>query len=317
MFWCPDCFCELTTSTHTDSAAPAGLTCPACGRTFSSRSGFYIFDQSEVVSTLDYGLEQKKLDFECAELVTRLHRYLRPRLGRIEGRRFLAVGCGAGSDIEELNRLGAEAYGMDFAYRISGWNARGSSKQHLFVSSAETIPFPPEFFDVILCMGVIEHVSEELVETGNYALLETQRNQFLRALFSKLKTGGALILTSPNRNFPVDFQHSGYGLFKALAKHSIYIHSPSTRFLESYYSLSRHFRGIGPHRCEAMPLAGFFGFNVVKLSPRLAVLKAAFDFYIRTLDRCPKPLRRSPLNPYIVLKVEKLGHDSTELRKVG
>ena len=309
MFCCPKCFSELTAIplANVQEEAPT-LGCSKCGKTYPSRSGFYSFDESEVVNSLDYGLHQKKLDIEYEELVNRLHRYIIPNLGRIEGRRILAVGCGAGSDIEELNRLGAEAYGMDFAYRVKSWNAKDAPKNHLFVSSADYIPFPPEFFDVILCMGVIEHVSEELVKTKNYTELDRQRGLFLKALFGKLKPDGILIVTSPNRNFPIDFQHNAYGHFKALTRSSIYTHSLFTRFLESYYSLSRHFRSLGEHKCEPMPLAGFFGFNVFKLSSRLAGLKRIFDAYIQILDRSPSFVRRSFLNPYIVLKVEKQGH---------
>lgn len=230
-------------------------------------------------------------------------------MGCMKGRRLLSVGCGAGSDIEELNKLGAEAYGMDFAYRTDGWRARGFAwpKHHLFVSSAARMPFPAEFFDVILCMGVIEHVSEDLLAKKEYAELERRRGLFLRALFAVLKPHGTLIITSPNRNFPIDFQHNAYRSPKALARFSVYTHSPFTRFLESYYSLSRHFRTIGEHKAEPMPLADFFGFNVFKLSSGLAAFKRTFEVYMRLLDSCPHFVKRSFLNPYLVLKIQKKG----------
>ncbi|MGB2676263.1 MAG: class I SAM-dependent methyltransferase [Candidatus Acidiferrum sp.] len=271
------------------------------------KNGFYVFDESELVNSLDYHLDKAKLDIECEELLNKLGRYLIPNLGSIKGSRILSVGCGAGSDIEKLNDLGAEAYGMDFAYRTEGWKARGvaPAKHYLFVSSAARIPFPVEFFDVILCMGVIEHVAEQLASRKEYAKLDGQRGLFLNALFGVLKPGGTLIITSPNRNFPIDFQHNAYGSPKVLAKFSVYTHSPFTRFLESYYSLSRHFERIGKHKAEPMPLVNFFGFNVFRLSSRLSGFKRIFETYIQALDNCPQFVRRSFLNPYVVLKIVK------------
>jgi 2-polyprenyl-3-methyl-5-hydroxy-6-metoxy-1,4-benzoquinol methylase/uncharacterized protein YbaR (Trm112 family) len=308
VFWCPDCSCALGAipSANVEGVTP-GLGCPECGKNFPLKNGFYVFDESELVSSLDYHLDKAKLDTESNELLNKLGRYLIPNLGGIKGSRILSVGCGSGSDIKELNDLGAEAYGMDFAYRTEGWKTNGfaSEKDHLFVSSAAKIPFPREFFDVVLCMGVIEHVVEELVSKKDYPELDRQRGLFLKTLFGMLKPGGTLIITSPNRNFPIDFQHNAYGSPKVLAKLSVYTHSPFTRFLESYYSLSRHFGRIGKHKAEPMPLVNFFGFNVFELSSRLSGFKRIFEAYIRALDSCPQFVRRSFLNPYVVLKIVK------------
>lgn len=300
MYWCPDCPCEL-------KELPDGFGCSDCGKIYPLKNGFCVFDDTALVNALDYGLDKLKLDIESEELLARLRRYLIPNLGRIEGTRILSVGCGSGSDIKELNCLGVEAYGMDFLYRTKDWTKRGFSKHRFFVSSAARIPFPIEYFDVVLCMGVIEHVSEARVLKREYAELDRERELFLKALFSMLKQGGSLIISSPNRNFPIDFQHNAYGVFKSLARFSIYVHSPFTHFLESYYSLSRHFRRIGKHKAESLPLVNFFGFNVLKLSPQLAIFKRLFEVYIRVLDNSPDSVRRSFVNPYIVLKIRKTG----------
>lgn len=283
-----------------------GFECTKCNNVYRLKNGFCVFDDSELVNTLDYGLDKLKLDIENKELVTKLHRYILPNIGSIEGRSILSVGCGAGSDIEELNRLGAEAYGMDFAYRARQWGVNDYNKHWLFVSSSDRIPFPVEYFDLIFCFGVIEHVSEELALKKNYASLDRERRSFLKDLFDVLKPGGMMIITSPNRNFPLDFQHNAYGWLNFLSRLSIYAHSPFTRFLESYYSLTHHFRRIGKNKVEPMPLVNFFGFNVFKLSPKLSHVKRFFDVYIKILDNMPNVFRKSFLNPYIVLKVIKL-----------
>jgi len=153
MYWCPSCLAELV-------ALPEAFRCSKCSQEFPLKNGFCVFEDSELVSSLDYGLSQEKLDIEREALLSRLRFYLIPRLGLRCGTRVLSVGCGAGSDIEELNLLGSEAYGMDFLYRTREWKARGLSKHRFFVSSTARLPFPRGHFDLILCMGVIEHVSE-------------------------------------------------------------------------------------------------------------------------------------------------------------
>lgn len=298
MFWCPNCKTQLQ--------AEERPRCGSCGSHYRLQDGFYVFDSSPLVATLEYGHDQYILDIENAELFDKLHRYIIPNLGELRGKKILSVGCGGGADIAELNQLGAQAYGMDFSYRVSQWRNQGLSLAHLFVSSSRRIPFPLNYFDVILCMGVIEHVSEQLLATQEYEKLSRERQEFLNILIGVLKPGGVFIITSPNRNFPIDFQHDVYGWLHFFRKYSIYVHSPFTRLLESYYSLLRHLSSVGVFRAEPLPLKDFFGFNVTKLSPRLALFRKFFEWYARALDVMPKYLRYSFLNPYIVLKITKL-----------
>lgn len=298
MYWCPGCLVGLVELAE-------AFRCPKCDHVYPLRNGFCVFDDSELVSSLDYGLSQEKIDIEREALLSRLHSYLLPHLNLGAGCRILAVGCGAGSDVEELNRLGAEAYGMDFLYRTRDWKARDLSKHRFFISSTAKLPFPWDHFDLVLCMGVIEHVSEFRLGRREYRALARERRDFLQALFGLLKSGGSLIVTSPNRSFPIDFQHD-HGMFPLLARLSIYPHSPFTRFLESYHSVSRYLREIGEHRTEPMPLGGFFQFNVFRLSPPLRLFGKLFKAYIWALDHSPDFIRRSFLNPYIVLKIRKV-----------
>lgn len=299
MYWCPDCKQKLKEFVE-------GLACPKCSNVYMFRNGFCVFDNSKMVLDTNYGLGKLVLDIENDELISKLHRYLIPHIGDVKGKSILFVGCGGGGDIIELNRLGAEAYGMDFFYRTRYWKEKDYSNQILFVSSANKIPFPFEYFDIILCMGVIEHVAESLVSKKLIKELDRERQLFLTSLFKILKPRGYIIITTPNRNFPIDFQHGSYGILNWLSKFSIGIHSPFTRFLESYYSLSNHFKRIGSHKAEPMPLKNFFGFNVFKFSPQLKLFKKIFDFYLVTLDNMPNFIRCSFLNPYIVLKIIKV-----------
>ena len=109
-----------------------------------------------------------------------------------QGKLSLDVGCGVGYAIRVLMRYGYEAYGTDVSeYAVT--RARMLIGQHENVEVADatdSIPFEREF-DLITCFEVIEHV------------------RFPRTLlfncYSKLKHGGLLVMSTPNRLSPMSF----------------------------------------------------------------------------------------------------------------
>ena len=115
-----------------------------------------------------------------------------------------------------------------------------------------------------------------------------------------------MILTSPNRNFSLDFQHN-YDSIKVLkgTYFSRHFHSPFNKFLESYYSIDKHFKSIGA--CDIMPmdLHNFFGYSVFSKTPMLRIFEGIFIFYIKIIDKLPKIFRKSFLNPYLIVRIIK------------
>ena len=203
-YFCPNCSVRLSVPKNDKDV----LTCKDCNQKYNSLNGYFIFDSSQMVSTKDYNLDISVLDIENQQLINRLDRWLFNQLDSIDGKKILSIGCGGGRDIMHLNKLGAEAYGMDFKYRTTYWSDKGYSNKSFFVSSMDFIPFPNDYFDIILCFGVIEHVYEDLYFSNNFQMLNKKRNDFLKSIYQILKSDGKLILTSPNRNFPLDFQHN-------------------------------------------------------------------------------------------------------------
>jgi len=228
-YYCPKCFIAL-------DQVEAKLQCPACSTSFSTSNDYYCFDKSKRINEMDYGQDNNVLETENTELKARLHRYILPQIlgGVAKGKKILSVGCGGGGDVEELNKLGAEAYGMDFAYRTKAWRLNGCDRAKFFVSTAENIPFPLDYFDFIFCFGVIEHVGDNYYFNKEWKALAKEREIFLKEVMAKLKNNGRLIITSPNRNFPIDFQHDAYGQSSLFSRYPIFFHSPFTKFLESY-----------------------------------------------------------------------------------
>jgi 2-polyprenyl-3-methyl-5-hydroxy-6-metoxy-1,4-benzoquinol methylase len=98
--------------------------------------------------------------------------------------RLLDLGCGSGSLLKELNKLGWQAEGIDFdpsavkLARLSGLNV------HL--GEVEDQKFQDASFDAITACHVIEHISDPL--------------GLLRECRRILRTDGSLVILTPNAN---------------------------------------------------------------------------------------------------------------------
>lgn len=81
---------------------------------------------------------------------------LRARLGPLEGKRILEVGCGAGASLPVLRQLGADARGIDtnpaLAREASEWGgvSQGDAREL-------TKLFPAEGFDAVFGHSFFEH----------------------------------------------------------------------------------------------------------------------------------------------------------------
>jgi cyclopropane fatty-acyl-phospholipid synthase-like methyltransferase len=110
------------------------------------------------------------------------------------GMRILDVGCGRGEILLHCARLGADAYGIDYAraaMQLSRHLVKKNETQgeiRVYQSDAKHLPFPACFFDRVLMFDLVEHLYPwEL----HQALLEVHR---------VLTPQGRLIIhTAPNR----------------------------------------------------------------------------------------------------------------------
>ncbi len=110
------------------------------------------------------------------------------------GMRVLDVGCGRGEILRRCARLGADAYGIDYAIVAVNLSREVIENTHgapgrtgVSQADAKTLPFPTGSFDRVLMFDVVEHLHPWELHA---ALLEVQR---------VLKPDGRFIVhTAPN-----------------------------------------------------------------------------------------------------------------------
>jgi ubiquinone/menaquinone biosynthesis C-methylase UbiE len=110
------------------------------------------------------------------------------------GLKVLDVGCGRGEILRHCARLGADAYGVDYApvavdmaSRALAVERQAHGKTGVARSDAKRLPFPSDHFDRALMFDVVEH------------LYPWELNQSLAEIARVLKPGGAFIVhTAPN-----------------------------------------------------------------------------------------------------------------------
>ncbi|MBL8346484.1 MAG: class I SAM-dependent methyltransferase [Rubrivivax sp.] len=104
------------------------------------------------------------------------------------GSRWLDAGCGAGTLTQTLARLGAQGEAVDgspamiAAARQMGGDCSSGPFQFRVVHTVESLPYPDESFDGVLCSSVLEYL-----ERPGAALSEFAR---------VLRPGGRLLLTA-------------------------------------------------------------------------------------------------------------------------
>jgi 2-polyprenyl-3-methyl-5-hydroxy-6-metoxy-1,4-benzoquinol methylase len=116
----------------------------------------------------------------------RLNRCLGPLADNLTGKLVLEAGCGAGRFTELLLQKGAVLVSSDLssAVEVNAENFPVNDKHLVIQADINDMPYADESFDVVICMGVIQHTpnSEKTIED----------------LYKLVKKGGVLIIDHYN-----------------------------------------------------------------------------------------------------------------------
>ena len=300
---CPSCRQALAAS------AENTLTCGQCRSSFHRAAGYWQLAMVDTATAAGSGAEPMDRGAMQDELTSGrrfAQRYLTPRLERMgcEGARVLSVGCGMGEDVAELRRQGYEAYGVDlWGKRAALWPELDRPQDWYFLADARNLPFQDKSFEVVLCIGLIEHIGAVGGSAELYPDWREQRTAFMAEMLRVSRRG--MLLETPNRTFPADLNHipTNNGLLLWLGRRTgVYFHSPFQRFYVSYGDVERYCHGMAAVR--PWDLGDYFGFAIRRERSWIKAMVPLLNLYFRLLDRAPAALRKSCLNPWVSAFIE-------------
>lgn len=277
-----------------------GLRCPACAEYFPLRNGFpdlivgERFDDPTPIEKILY--EERSNEDLTRNYLMPLFRQLWPAPKPLP--RLLSLGCGSGVDVDLLNREGYDCVGIDCGNRSRVWERR-AEKERLVLANGKHLPFPDASFDGVFCGCVFPHVGV-IADTSRVAPnCWEERSRLALEMGRVLKPGGKVIVSSPNRLFPLDLFHGrAEGSLKPVWN------LPTRSFLLSVRDYARLFAPAGFTRVRALPVRNYWGFIRSRHSlkgwllgiPVRALFWSVSEFSL---------LRNSPFNPWLVVLLQK------------
>jgi SAM-dependent methyltransferase len=196
----------------------------------------------------------------------------------LEGRRILDVGCGLGMYVRQMREFSSDVYGVDVDPEKVAEASRTLPNIH--TAPAEELPFPDEYFDVILLHEVIEHVANDRLA--------------IREAYRCLRPGGHIVIYAPNRLYL--FETHGFYLGKRYVFRLLPLVNYTPNFIRNRFAphvriytrrgIRRLFAGLRvAFEVESHIFPGFD--NIVERRPTLGrALVATRDFVERTPLRC-------------------------------
>jgi ubiquinone/menaquinone biosynthesis C-methylase UbiE len=110
------------------------------------------------------------------------------RLGSLHNKRVLDVACGGGTWLELLRRSGASIAGVDISDRAIASCRQRIPDADFRIASAESLPFPDGVFDLVTCLGGLEHFPD--------------KRAALREMHRVAKPGASCLISVPIADFP-------------------------------------------------------------------------------------------------------------------
>lgn len=137
--------------------------------------------------------QKSQLDSHTGTTISRdrLTRCLGGDLTVVRGQSVLEAGCGAGRFTEVLLSAGARVFAADLSVAVEANHANCGESADYFVCQADIrrLPVTPASFDVVICLGVVQHTPEP--------------EETIAALASYLKPGGLLVIDHYSEHYPV------------------------------------------------------------------------------------------------------------------
>ena len=254
---------------------------------------------NDIAVVNDSYLEQNKRRMDYF-IPSYLHKYIR------KSDEIFSMGCGTGYDVELLNNLGFDAYGIDPGNRIKDWGNRPIEIQNKLRYGISTdFPFKDKKFDFIYSLEVIEHVG---CKDGNWMLLKNSadlRLRFIESCLDMLKPEGRLLITTSNRLSPEDFGHGHHysKLTNFFGKSGLNVTLPwhNKNFLVSFNDLKEIINSTSYLDRYEISQESSYGYPSNSNGKHGRMSNYLVKIFLRTMST--KPLIR--LNPILVVQITR------------
>ena len=280
---------------------PDHIVCRQCGEPYVYRDGF---PDLIVGGRFDDDLDESRNAYEEQSNAWLATHYLLPLVRRLlAGRgspRVLSLGCGTGVDIDVLTSAGIDVVGIDCGNRTAVWPRRACADRFC-LANGKHLPFEDRSFDVVYSGCVFPHIGVEGDSTRVQPDYLAQRLAIAREMARVLMPRGHIVVSSPNRLFPIDIFHG------RTPEHPYpRVNPPWSPFLLSASDYRRMFAAAGCMSSYLLPVTGYWGFIRMKerLQGRLLAFPVETIFRLVSTERL-RALRGSPINPWIVLAAQK------------
>jgi SAM-dependent methyltransferase len=304
---CPACHQALC-------AREEGLACPSCRRTYTRhQDGYLDFTLEARLNEVDSTSEE----YAAAQISSwrRFYQeYLKPWADQEKTERILEVGCGLGMGIALFRRDGYDAFGIDLPNLAPFWAREKRDPRHFFLSDGGRTPFPDGYFDAVITLGTIEHIGTLTGHNTLAADYGATRKSFAAELLRITKPGGRLLVSCPNKSFPVDIHHQptdeatenrdGNRRQAIFARTGLNWHRTFGRHhLLSHSEIKKLFcRDNDAQSIRAITAKSYFAFKRTGSLKMLRRFKSLISIYIEHL---PGPFRKTCLNPFLIVEIRR------------
>lgn len=113
--------------------------------------------------------------------------YFYPHIKKDNSKTFLLdIGCGPGFVLKELVQHEFKLYGVDFSSQMVEFAKTGVTGVNFQRSSIYQIPFPDEMFDIIICLGVFQTVTDPEAALSEISRVLKKEGLFVIRTLNKL-----------------------------------------------------------------------------------------------------------------------------------
>lgn len=282
--------------------------CLNCGKQYAYENGFPDLIVGGRFEDED-DAERTAYEENCNEYTAR--NYLLPSFQRlftrirrtsatVERPRLLSLGCGTGKDVDLLNESGFEVFGIDCGNRCNVWPHRVHADR-LYLANGKHLPFEDRSFDLVYCGCVFPHIGVDGDSTRVLPEYFEERLAIAREMTRVLRPGGHILVSSPNRWFPLD-------IFHGRTPENPYprLNPPTNPFLLSSGDYRRLFGRAGCNDFQLLPVTGYWGFIRMKQRWKGRLLSIPVETVFEAVSWRPLSfLRGSVVNPWLVMLARK------------